>query len=203
MESKVNVKKKRSLIAKIGRGFVIFLLSLIFLVILILLLIQTAPVQNFARGKIVTFLESKLQTNVEIKRLTIDFPKMLVLEGVLIEDKTRDTLLAGHQLKVDLDMMKLISSEIQINEINLNGVIVKLKRQLPDTAFNYQFIIDAFAPKTATTKKDTAAMKMAIDKIIVDDTRFVFFDIVTGNDVDRITGANVDATLAAQAGDRR
>ena len=183
MQSKVNVKK-RSLLAKIGRGFVIFLLSLIFLVILILLLIQTAPVQNFARGKIVTFLESKLQTYVDIKRLDIDFPKMLVLEGVLIKDKTNDTLLAGHQLKVDLDMMKLISSEIQINEINLNGVIVKIKRQLPDTAFNYQFIIDAFAPKTATTKKDTAAMKMAIDKIIVDDTRFVFFDIVTGNDVD-------------------
>ncbi len=174
--------------AKIGRGFAIFILSLVFLIVLILLLIQTAPVQNFARGKIVTFLENKLQTKVEIKRLDIDFPKMLVLEGVYIEDRTRDTLIAGKQLKVDLDMYKLIKSEIQINEINLNGITVKLKRQLPDTIFNYQFIVDAFAPKTSTTPKDTAAMKMAIDKIIVDDTRFVFFDVLTGNDVNVYLG---------------
>jgi aspartate carbamoyltransferase regulatory subunit len=124
--------------------------------VLILIAIQTAPVQNFARGKIVSFLENKLKTRVEIKRLDIDFPKMLVLEGVYIEDKTKDTLIAGNQLKVDIDMVKLLHSEIQINEINLNQITGKIKRQLPDTIFNYQFIIDAFAsPQDTTVKTDT------------------------------------------------
>jgi len=152
---------------------------------LVLILIQTAPVQNFARKKIVSFLENKLKTRVEIKRLDIDFPKMLVLEGVYIEDQTKDTLIAGNQLKVDIDMFKLIHSEIQINEINLNGITTKIKRQLPDTIFNYQFIADAFSsPKDTTVKEDTSTMKMAIEKIIVDKTRLVYFDVVTGNDVD-------------------
>lgn len=185
MEPTKSQSKKRSLLAKIGRGFGIFLLSLIALIVLLLVLIQTAPVQNFARKKIVSFLENKLKTRVEVKRLDIDFPKMLVLEGIYIEDRTKDTLIAGNQLKVDIDMLRLLHSEIQINEINLNEITAKIKRQLPDTIFNYQFIVDAFAsPKDTTTKTDTSAMKMAIEKIIVDKTRLVYFDVVTGNDVD-------------------
>ncbi len=176
---------KRSLLAKAVRIFGIFILSLIALIVLVLILIQTAPVQDFARKKIVTFLGNKLKTKVEIKRLDIEFPKMLVLQGVLIEDQKKDTLIAGNQLKVDIDMFKLLSKEIQINEINLNGITAKVKRQLPDTIFNYQFIVDAFSsPKDTTVKTDTSAMKMAIEKIIVDKTRLVYLDVVTGNDVD-------------------
>src|SRR6476620_10252374 len=145
MQQDTTTTHKRSVLAKIGRGFGIFILSILGLIILVLILIQTAPVQNFARKKIVSFLGNKLKTRVEIKGLDIDFPKMLVLQGVYIEDRTKDTLVAGNQLKVDIDMFKLLSSEIQINEINLNGITTKIKRELPDTTFNFQFIVDAFA----------------------------------------------------------
>ena len=175
---------KRSLLARIGRIFALVLLSLVTLIILVLLLIQTAPVQNFGRKKIIAFLQKKLDTKVAINRLSIDFPKMLVLEGVYIEDKQKDTLLAGNQLKVDIDMFKLLKSEIQINEINLNGITAKIKRQLPDTTFNFQFIIDAFVTAPTTASTDTSALKLAIEKIIVDKTRLVYKDVVTGNDID-------------------
>lgn len=185
MQPTTTPRKKRSLPVKIARIFGFFILSIILLVVLVLLLIQTGPVQNFGRKKIVSYLQTKLKTRVEIAHLDIDFPKMLVLEGVYIEDRTKDTLIAGKQLKVDIDMLKLLSSEVQINEINLNGITAKIKRQLPDTTFNFQFIVDAFASPTKTPeKKDTSAMKMAINKIIVDKTRLVYFDVLTGNDVD-------------------
>ena len=177
-------KPKRSIPARIARIFAIVVLSLLALVVLILLLIQTSPVQNFGRKKIVSFLEKKLDTKVAISRLSIDFPKMLVLEGIYIEDRQKDTLLAGHQLKVDIDMFKLLKSEIQVNEINLNGITAKIKRQLPDTTFNFQFIVDAFVTAPTTASTDTSTLKIAIDKIIVDKTRLVYKDIVTGNDVD-------------------
>ena len=183
MVNKSTPKTKRPLIAKIGRGIFIFILSVVALLVLILMLLQTAPVQNFAKKKMVTFLEAKLNTRVEIQRLDVDFPKMLVLEGVYIEDQSKDTLLAGKHLKVDIDMMKLLKSEIQINEINLNGMTIKVKRQLPDTVFNFQFIANAFASPDKKPK-DTTAIKMAIEKIIIDKTRLVYKDVVTGNDVD-------------------
>jgi hypothetical protein len=185
MQPNTTPEHKRSLLAKIGRIIGIFILSIIALIVIVLILIQTAPVQNFARKKIVSYLGNKLQTKVQINKLDIEFPKMIVLDGVLIEDKTKDTLIAGNQLKVDIDMLKLLHSEVQINEIDLNGITTKIKRQLPDTIFNFQFIVDAFAsPKTTPEKTDTSAMKMAIEKIIVDKTRLVYFDVVTGNDVD-------------------
>jgi hypothetical protein len=189
MQKNITTVKKKSVLKKIGKGIGIFILSILVLIVLILVLIQTGPVQNFGRKKIVSFLENKLKTEVDIKRLSIDFPKMLVLEGVYIEDLTKDTLIAGNQLKVDIDMFKLVSGEIQINEINLNGITAKIKRQLPDKVFNYQFIVDAFATPEKTPKvKDTAALKMAINKIIVDKTRLVYYDVVTGNDVDVYLG---------------
>lgn len=188
MQSNKETRPKRALIAKIGRGFAIFFLSILILIFLLLLAIQTALVQNFARKKIVAFLEQKLDTEVEIGGLDITFPKMLVLEDVFIADQTRDTLLAGRQLKVDIDLFKLLSNEIQINEINLNGITAKIKRQLPDTLFNFQFIIDAFASDRVKPANDTTGMKMAIKKIIIDDTRVVYLDVITGNDADVYLG---------------
>ncbi len=188
MLSKKETRKKRTLRARIGRGIGIFFLSILFLILSLLLLLQTAPVQNFARKKIVSFLEQKLDTKVAIGGVDIFFPKMLVLQGVYIEDQTNDTLLAGRQMKVDIDLFKLLSNEIQINEINLNGITAKVKRQLPDTLFNFQFIIDAFARENSKPANDTTGMKIAIKKIIVDDTRFVYRDVVTGNDADVYLG---------------
>src|SRR3990170_4426929 len=107
MEQSKKPTHKRSVLAKVGRGFGIFILSIIGLIILVLILIQTAPVQDFARKKIVAFLGNKLKTRVEIRGLDIEFPKMLVLQGVYIEDRAKDTLVAVNQLKVDLDMFKL------------------------------------------------------------------------------------------------
>ncbi len=154
------------------------------LLVLLLLLFQTKPVQNFARKKIVAYLQQKLHTKLAINRLDIYFPKILVLEGVYIADQNNDTLLAGHQLKVDIDLFPLLNNRVQINEINLNGITLKLKRQQPNQVFNYQFIVDAFVSEDNTVPKDSSSLIMAIEKLIVDDTRLVFLDVVTGNDVD-------------------
>lgn len=201
MQPNETTHKTRSFLARIGRGVVFLFLSVLFLIALVLLLIQTKPVQDFARKKIVSYLEQKLHTKVAIDRLDIDFPKKLVLEGIYIEDQTKDTLLAGHQLKVDIDIWPLLRNRVQVNEINLNGITVKLKRQLPDTIFNYQFIVDAFVTKEEKpVSEDTTSLIMAVEKLIIDDTRVVYFDVVTGNDVDVFLGhsqirvARIDAT---------
>ncbi|AEE51592.1 translocation/assembly module TamB domain-containing protein [Haliscomenobacter hydrossis] len=181
-------KKNRPLLTKIGRGIIVFFFSIVLLLALLLLLLQTKPVQNFARKKIVAYLEQKLGTTLAIKRLDISFPKMLVLEGVYVEDQTKDTLLAGHQLKVDIDLFQLLNNRVQINEIVLKGITLKLKRPASDQPFNYQFIVDAFATEEENPSPDTSALIMAVDKLILDDTRLVFLDVLTGNDVDVYLG---------------
>ena len=74
--------KKRSFMAKAGRVVAWIIASLIFLVILLLTLIQTQLVQNFARKKIVSYLENKLKTKVDIGRLSVKFPTAVSLQNV-------------------------------------------------------------------------------------------------------------------------
>jgi len=176
--------KKRSLGKRLLKIFLIIVGSFVGLVIIILLLIQTGPVQNFARKKIVTYLENKLKTRVAIAGLDIDFPKILVLKGVYIEDQLKDTLVSGKEIKVDIDMFKLVKGAILINEINLNKITLKLKRSLPDTTFNFQFIVNVFSSPDAAPSTDTSSLSIAIRNIVINKTRIVFKDVVSGNDAD-------------------
>lgn len=171
---------------KVLRLFAKVVIAILLLVILIFILVQTPPVQNFARKKIENFLEKKLQTDVSIGKLYIGFPNTVSLQNVYVEDRQKDTLLYGGKLAVDISLFKLISNELEINEIQFENITAKVKRQLPDTTFNFQFIIDAFAPANAkkTTTTDTTAMKMAIKSVLLNKVRVLYKDVITGNDMD-------------------
>jgi translocation and assembly module TamB len=171
---------------RVLRLFAKVIIAILLLIVLIFILIQTPPVQNFARKKIEGYLEGKLQTRVDIGKLYIGFPNSVSLQNVYIEDRQKDTLLSGGRLAVDISLFKLIGGELEINEIHLENITAKIKRQLPDTTFNFQFIVDAFAPKKTQTVQpnDTAAMKMAIKSVLLDKVRVVYKDVITGNDMD-------------------
>jgi hypothetical protein len=183
-------KRKKSVLSAIVKVFLWIIASVLFLFLLVLILIQTSFVQNFARKKVVVYLQNKLHTKVEIGKLDIDFPTTLSLQNIFIEDLSKDTLLYGKELKVNMDMGKLISSNIDIKKITLNGIVAKLKRLPPDSVFNFQFIVDAFpSPDTLNkTPSDTSTLQMNIDEILVNKTRIIYKDLFTGNDLDLAVG---------------
>lgn len=178
--------KKKSIGRRILRIVLKTVMILLGFVILIIILIQTPPVQNFIRGKAVTWLEKKLNTNVDVGKIYIGFPKDVVIEKIYIEDLEKDTLLSAGKLRVDISLLKLFSNDIEINNVSLKEVTAKIKRQLPDTTFNFQFIIDAFTnadEKETTTKKDTTG-SFAIKSVSLDKIRLLYKDVITGNDVE-------------------
>ncbi|HYE54749.1 MAG TPA: AsmA family protein, partial [Chitinophagaceae bacterium] len=174
-----HLKRTLRLFAKVLIGILLF-------IILIFILIQTPPVQNFARKKIQAWLSTKLNTEVTIGKLYIGFPNSVSLQNVYVEDLQNDTLLYGGRLAVDISLFKLLKSEIEINEIQLEQITAKIKRQMPDTTFNFQFIVDAFMPasKPNAPPADTAAVKMAIKSILLDKVRVIYKDVITGADMD-------------------
>lgn len=197
MESKESVeKKKRPLLMTLARIVMWIIGSVVFLIILVLILIQTAFVQNFARKKVVSYLEHKLKTKVEIGKLDVKFPTAISLQNVFFEDQTKDTLLYGGEIKVNINMFKLLRHDIEIKEIALNNLVVEVKRLPPDSVFNFQFIVNAFtSEQKSTPSKDTTAMKMNIDQILVNKTRIVYKDAFTGNDMD-LTFGHLDTKIS-------
>lgn len=201
-ETKTPSKAGR-ILRKTAKIFLIIIGSLLGLVILIALLIQTAPVQNFARKKVQSYMSSKLDTRFEIGKIAIGFPKMVVLENVYVEDRQKDTLLSGGKIYVDISMFKLLKGQVEINDIELADITAKIKRVLPDTVFNFQFIVDAFTPAnpSAPNPQDTAALQISLNTIELDRVRLVMKDDVTGNNITAWIG-NLETTIDAFEPDR-
>lgn len=197
MELKKEItKKKRPLGRKILRVLAWVVGSLIALILLILLLIQLPSVQNYGRKKIVTYLEHKLHTKVAIGKLSIGFPTTISLQKVFFEDQSKDTLLYGNEIAVNLKMFQLLRKNIVIKEIYLDGLVAKVKRLPPDSVFNFQFIVDAFASENKKNPEatDTAPLKMKIDQIVVNKSHIIYNDRFTGNDMN-VTIGNLDAKI--------
>lgn len=178
-------KPRRSVIHRLVRVFLKILLTIFIILILVIFLIQTPYIQDIIRGKAETYLSRKLKTRITIGKIFIKFPESIEIKNVYIEDRQKDTLLAASTILLDVHMWGLLHNKVDIGKIQLSDLTVKVKRQLPDTAFNFQFIADAFAgaPDT-TTQKSSSPMKMAIRKIMLEKIRLVYKDVVTGNDVE-------------------
>ena len=185
MENVPLPRKEKSLAGKVFRILYKTILIIILVIAAFALLLLTPPVQNFVRKKATSWLSTKLKTKVEIGKIYIGFPKKVVLENVYIEDRQKDTLLSGGSLQVDISMMKLLKSEVEINLVQLSEITAKVKRVLPDTAYNFQFIIDAFASADTVKKKttDTSSVNIFVKDVVLDKIRLVYNDDVSGSDM--------------------
>jgi hypothetical protein len=140
----------KRVLLKISRiiGWVVF--SVIVLLLTAALLVRIPSIQNRIAQKAITFLEEKIKTNVELERIVIDFPKKIVIEGLFVQDQNNDTLLYAGRLAVDASMMKLFSNHIELTQVELTNTTASINRTLPDSAFNFDYIIDAFAATDTT-----------------------------------------------------
>jgi hypothetical protein len=161
------------------------ILFIILFLLVILLLIQTGPVQNVLRVKAVAYLQKKLKTKVEVGKVYVGLPKNIILENVYIEDRQQDTLLSGGKIEANLDLFKLIfHNQIDIRSIALDNITAKIKRQLPDTAFNFQFVIDAFTIPDTTTNADTSSYFISIPSVELNKIRIIYKDTISGTDAE-------------------
>ena len=106
---------------------------IIALAILIVFLIRLPSVQNYIAGKVTQYVEGKIGTPVKIGYINIDFPKKLVLEDIYLADQSKDTLVAGKSIAVDINMLKLLKNTVEIQSLEAEGITAKIRRTLPDS----------------------------------------------------------------------
>jgi hypothetical protein len=176
---------KKNIWVKPARIVAKTILFIILFLLVILLLIQTGPVQNILRVKAVAYLQKKLKTKVEVGKVYVGLPKNIILENVYIEDRQKDTLLSGGKIEANLDLFKLIfQNQMDIRSIALENITAKIKRQLPDTAFNFQFVIDAFTIPDTATNADTSSYFVSIPSVELNKIRIIYKDTIIGADAE-------------------
>ncbi|WP_295128552.1 translocation/assembly module TamB domain-containing protein [uncultured Chitinophaga sp.] len=159
-------------------------ITVVGLPLLILLLLQLSPVQDFVRGKAENYLRKKLGTEVHIGRLRFTWWHDISLRDVSLKDKKEQTLFATGELEVRYNLLALLSNELRVYSLQWNDAKVNVYRPANDSAFNYQFIIDAFA--SPTPEKDTVfeesgtTMKYDIGEIDLRRINLAFNDTLGG-----------------------
>lgn len=162
--------------------------SIIMLVVLIALSLNIPAVQNFVKDKAINYLKDKTKTEVSLESIKIALPKDVVLNKFYIEDRKGDTLLYAQKLSVDINLFKLLSNKVEINNISLQKIRANVTRINPDTSFNFSFLVDAFMseqekPEEEVAKDTTSTLKFSIEKVAFEDIGIVYRDDVAGNDV--------------------
>ncbi|WP_407425854.1 translocation/assembly module TamB domain-containing protein [Arcticibacter sp.] len=99
--------------------------------------------------------------------------KLVVLEGLYIQDQEKDTLLYAPRFSVDLNLFSLRKRIVDVQTVDLNGGSFYLKKYKDNTT-NLQFIINYFDSGEPETKKKPSSEPYTVtfEKIAIHNTSF-------------------------------
>src|ERR1044071_3640638 len=160
--------------------------SLLLLVMLTMLWLTTNSGKNFLRVRAIAFLEKKLKTEVQIGKLDYKLPERVELFDVYFGDVRKDTLLAARHMRVNIDMIKLLANQVEVEEIQIDNAVSHLYRLTPDTSFNFDYVVKAFArppvPQAQDAPTDSSGqLQLDIRKLMLNKV-YVSYDDYTGGD---------------------
>lgn len=158
-------------------------LSVVFLFLIVAALIQIPAIQTKLVQFATSFVTNKTHTKVELEKVSISFPKSIVIEGLYLEDIQKDTLVYAGRVKVNIALFDLFSGKITINSFTLDDATVKLYNSKTDTVFNYNFLTTAFADTTIKKVADTLSVSkwvFNIDKVYLRKFRLTYNDNYAG-----------------------
>ncbi|MGW8123376.1 translocation/assembly module TamB domain-containing protein [Roseivirga echinicomitans] len=159
---------------------------------LLVLFIRSPWGQNIIVTKAVSYIADKTDTEVSIDRLYLTFSGNLYVEGLYLEDEQQDTLVYSKDLEISVALLPLIKGDrINVKSVKWDGLKANIYRSASSENFNYNFIIEAFAPSDTTT---TSAAPSASPEIEIGKIRFRNFDISYN---DALLGMKATAVLGA------
>lgn len=145
--------------------------------------LQIPSVQTLVVQKVTTSLSEKLRTEFRIGRVDIDFVKTIVLEDVYLEDQKQDTLLYAAELRADIGVVSLLNKTVNLNLIGLENAVINVTKAPGDTAFNFAFIPEAFAPADTTTDTTASAWDIDLSEVDFQNIRLTYADAEAGNEL--------------------
>lgn len=85
------------------------------------------------------------------------------LEGVLVEDRQKDTILSAGAITVNITDWFFFKKNIELKYIGLKDAYVHLHRS--DSVWKHQFLLDYFSTPASTNKKNKNAINLALREV--------------------------------------
>lgn len=182
-EQETITKQKKRLHKRIITWLLYIVGVVLTLVLIAVLVFQFPSTQRMLKNKVVTYLNTKLGDKARVGKISFVFPGNLSLQQVFLADPAGDTLIYGGSIDASLDIWKLLINEIQINDIGLRDIRIKLSADSAGN-FNFRYIVEAFKP-TKPAILDTsksAPINFMLETLKMDRVTFFYRDSSSGID---------------------
>lgn len=138
-----------------------FFVSLILFLAFTWGILNFSPVQNWIVKKVTASLSDKLHTRVKIDHVDFSLFNKMEIDGLLVEDQHKDTLLFAGTARVNITDWFFLKEKATLRYLGLQNGIINLNRT--DSVWNYQFLVDFFAtPKSTSTSKSGLQFNLKI-----------------------------------------
>ncbi len=152
------------------------LVGLIALPLSLFTILREPSMQNLIVRFASVYLTEKLQTEIRVGGLYVDYQLRVSLDDVLIKDKKGNNILRAKQLKVRYGEYNKEKGLLRFDQLFLDQADIQLIKYAGDTSMNFSFIIDAFS--SDSLKPDTASpMKIMLDNLKIYDSYFRLTDM--------------------------
>lgn len=141
------------IVKKIARILAIIIVSIILLNIIIIITFSVPRVQKYAADFALSKLKPIVNTELSIDKIRIRGLNSVLIEGLYVEDQEKDTLFYAGKVGARVNVMDLLQNQLTIQAATISDFTAKVHRETPDTPFNFQFLIDAFASDSTKEKK--------------------------------------------------
>ncbi len=142
-------------------------------------MIQTDWAQNIIIRQVTQKLSKNLKTTVKIDHVSIDFFNRLNLNGALILDQNKDTMLYAGSVKVRITDWFFFKDQAELEYLGLENAYIQLQRK--DSTWNYAFLEKAFS--TSTTSKKQNQIQFHIKDIDLKNIRLAYKDGWIGENI--------------------
>jgi hypothetical protein len=169
------------------------LLILLLLILTVWILVHFTFVQNWLVKQTARKLSRELQTEVTVKHVDFSLFNKMLLEGLLVKDRLKDTLLYTGRVTVNITDWFFFKDKAEISYLSLEQTNVLLSRK--DSVWNYQFLIDYFStPSSNRTKKN--GIELTLKKLVLKQIQFTRKDDWKGvTEKGNLSSLNVELNL--------
>jgi hypothetical protein len=158
-----------------------FFLSLLFLIIALWIFIETPFGQNWIAGKITKRFSKELQTRIRIGHVDLSLFNRMHLEGLMVEDRSGDTLLYAGDLQVRITDWFFFKKKAELKYVGLENALIKFQRK--DSIWNNQFLFDYFSSNDTSKSSKKGGIEFNLKKVSLKNVAFVKKDAWIGDDM--------------------
>lgn len=153
------------------------IMAVVLAVLFVLVAMLNIPaIQTLITQQISKKISTDYNLDVRLGGVKIAYPKTVNIRQIFVAGQEGDTLLFVNRLDVSVGLFGLFRNEVNVNSIEIDGLKGKVLRGTPGSAYNFQFIIDAFTSDSTQAMNEEQTAEAKPWKISVDEIRLSSID---------------------------